>query len=231
MHDERGLVVLVLGVIADDELATDLLGPQVLRPPGRVVRDHRVGGVEDPLRRPVVLVEHDHRRLGERLLEPHQVPVVRPAEPVHRVVGDDPAGHEVVRLLDVEVVDLRVELDGSTETTRSNAPFSFTITMPGSTAAAGVNGRSVLVAPAPRLAARRAVYSTSTSSTARICSTVSAISAMSALTVSNRQSMSRRSGRIEEAELLLEDAATFLVAAEQLDAMEGPAHRAARRTT
>ena len=70
-HDERGLVVLVFGVVAGDELAADLLGPQLLRAARRVVGDDRVGGVEDALRRPVVLLEHDHRRVGEHLLEPH----------------------------------------------------------------------------------------------------------------------------------------------------------------
>ena len=111
VHDEGGFIVLVLGVVANDQLATDLLGPEVLRAPRRVVRDHRVGRVEDPLRGPVVLVEDDHRRLGKRLLEPHEVPEVSPAEAVHRVVRDDAAGHEVVGLLDVEVVDLRIEID------------------------------------------------------------------------------------------------------------------------
>ena len=85
VHHEVGLVVLVLGVVAGDELAADLLGPEVLRPARRVVGDDRVGGVEDRLARPVVLVEHDDRRLGELLLEPHQVPVVRPAELVDRL--------------------------------------------------------------------------------------------------------------------------------------------------
>ena len=69
VHHERGLVVLVLGVVAGDELTTDLFGPQVLRPACRVVGDHRVGGVEDALARPVVLLHHDDGRLGEHLLE------------------------------------------------------------------------------------------------------------------------------------------------------------------
>ena len=107
MHDERGLVVLVFGVVPRDGLAADLLGPEVLRAARRVVRDHGVGGVEDVLGRPVVLLEHDDRRVRELLLEPHQVPEVRPAELVDRVVRDDAFGDEVVRVLDVEVVDRR----------------------------------------------------------------------------------------------------------------------------
>ena len=64
----------------------------------RVVRDHRVRGVEDALGRPVVLVEHDDRRVGERLLEPQQVPEVGAAELyiALRVVTDD---HDAAMLL------------------------------------------------------------------------------------------------------------------------------------
>ena len=86
MHHVRGLVVLVLRVVAGDELAADLLGPQLLRPARRVVGDDGVRGVEDPLGRPVVLLEHDHRRLGEHLLEPHDVAKVGPAELVDRLI-------------------------------------------------------------------------------------------------------------------------------------------------
>ena len=31
-HDERGFVVLVVALVADDQLAVALLGPEVLRP-------------------------------------------------------------------------------------------------------------------------------------------------------------------------------------------------------
>ncbi len=87
VHDERGFVVLVFGLVAGEQLTTDLIGPQVLRAPSRVVRDHRVGGIEDALRGAVVLLHHDHTRLGERLLEPHQVAKVSTAEPVDRLIG------------------------------------------------------------------------------------------------------------------------------------------------
>ena len=116
-HDERGFVVLVVALEADDRLARALVGPEMLRPVRRVVLDHRVRGVEDALRRPVVLVEHDRDRVGERLLELQQVPEVRAAELVDRVVRDDPVRDEVVRAIDVEVVHRLVErnhLDAST---------------------------------------------------------------------------------------------------------------------
>ena len=110
--DERSLVVLVLRVVAGDELAADLLGPEVLRTACRVVGDDRVGGVEDALAGAVVLLHDDDRRLGEELLELHQVAEIGSAELVDRVVGDESLGHEVVRARDVEVVDGDVEVDG-----------------------------------------------------------------------------------------------------------------------
>ena len=85
-HPAR-LVALVLGVVADDRLAAALVGPQLLRLAAQVVGDDRVGGVEDRLGRAVVLVEHDHRGVGERLLELEDVADVRAAEPVDRLVG------------------------------------------------------------------------------------------------------------------------------------------------
>ena len=108
-HDERGLVVLVVALVADDRLARTLVGPEMLGPVRRVVLDHRVRGVEDALTRPVVLVEHDRDRFRKLLLELQQVPKVRPAELVDRVVGDDPVRDEVVRAIDVEVVHRLVE--------------------------------------------------------------------------------------------------------------------------
>ncbi len=78
--------MLVLGVVAGDELAADLFGPEVLGTARRVVGDHRVGGVEDALAGAVVLLHEDDRRLGEGLLELRQVPEVRPAEFVDRLI-------------------------------------------------------------------------------------------------------------------------------------------------
>src|SRR3546814_5755735 len=49
---------LVLRQEAREELAADLLGPEVLGPTRRVVGDDGVGGIEDPLGGPVVLLQH-----------------------------------------------------------------------------------------------------------------------------------------------------------------------------
>ena len=68
-RDPRGLVALVLGVVADDAVAGAELAPQLLVLAARVVGDDRVGGVEDGLRAAVVLVEHDRGDVVERLLE------------------------------------------------------------------------------------------------------------------------------------------------------------------
>ena len=85
--DPLGFVALVLGVVAGDELAAHLLGPQRLGLAHGVVGDDRVGGVEDRLGRPVVLLEHDHRGVGERLLELEDVPNVSASKSVHTLVG------------------------------------------------------------------------------------------------------------------------------------------------
>ncbi len=80
-------VVLVLGPVPDDPLAVAGVGPQRLRLARDVVGDHRVGGVEDGLGRPEVLVQDDGGGVGEGLLEVEDVGDVRPPEPVHRLVA------------------------------------------------------------------------------------------------------------------------------------------------
>jgi chemotaxis signal transduction protein len=69
----------------------------------------RVRRAEDRLRRAVVLLELDDGRVGIVVLEVEDVADVGAAEAVDRVVGDEPFGDEVVRVLDVEVVHRRVE--------------------------------------------------------------------------------------------------------------------------
>ena len=93
LDDPLRLVGLVVGVVADDGLAAALVGPQLLGLAAQVVGDDRVGGVEDGLGRPVVLLEHDHRGVGERLLELEDVADVGASEPIDRVVHEHAVGH------------------------------------------------------------------------------------------------------------------------------------------
>ena len=66
---------------------------------------------QDRVRRAVVLLERDHLRVREVVLELEDVADVGSSEGVDRVVGHEPVGDEVVRPLDVEVVHRRFELD------------------------------------------------------------------------------------------------------------------------
>jgi hypothetical protein len=102
--DPHRLVALVLGVVADDAVTHARVGPQRLRLAFDVVLDHRIGGVEDGLRRPVVLVEHDRGDLGERILELQDVPEVGPTKFVDRVVHEHAVGDVRVRGRHLEVV-------------------------------------------------------------------------------------------------------------------------------
>ncbi len=86
--DEAGLVVLVLGPVADDPVAAPDVGPQVLGLAVDVVGDHGVGGVEDRLRAAVVLVEDDRRdTIRKGVLELHDVAQVGTPEAVDRLVA------------------------------------------------------------------------------------------------------------------------------------------------
>ena len=84
-HEAR-LRVLVVALADLDRVALPDVGPQLLAHPPAVVGDHRVGGVEDRLRRAVVLLELDLVRVGEVVLEVEDVADVGAAEPVDRVV-------------------------------------------------------------------------------------------------------------------------------------------------
>src|SRR5207247_9959770 len=55
--------------ISRDAFAGTGVGPQLLRLAPEVVGDDGVGSVEDRLRAAVVLLQHDNRGVGERLLE------------------------------------------------------------------------------------------------------------------------------------------------------------------
>ena len=120
LGDEARLVPLVVGDVADDAGAVAGVGPQLLGLAALVVPDHGVRGVEDRLRRAVVLLEQDRGGVGEVLLEVHDVADVGAAERVDRLVGvadDHQLGgrHAVGSLLgrEVPVVRRLLELVGA----------------------------------------------------------------------------------------------------------------------
>ena len=65
--DEIRFVTFVIGRVDPDRLALGALGPQVLAQPSSVVRDDRIGRVQDRRRRAVVLFELDDRTCPESL--------------------------------------------------------------------------------------------------------------------------------------------------------------------
>ena len=84
---ERRLVVFVLGVETDNGRPLPQVAPQTLRLAAFVVGDHRVGGGENGLRGPVVLLQHHHFGLREVPLKGVYVADVGPSEPVNGLVG------------------------------------------------------------------------------------------------------------------------------------------------
>ena len=106
-RDPLGLLVLAVGLEALDEHAARVLGPELLVLAALVARHDRVRGVEDELRRAVVLLQLDDRRVGVVALEVEDVAQVRAAPAVDAlvVVADD--GEVVVlaaRAADPEVL-------------------------------------------------------------------------------------------------------------------------------
>ncbi len=82
-----GLVVLVLGLIVVERLALTSLAPEMLGLALGIVGDDGVGGVEDGLGGPVVLVEDHHPGVGIVLLELEDVADVCATKPVDALVG------------------------------------------------------------------------------------------------------------------------------------------------
>ena len=109
--DEPRLGVLVVHLADADGVAVAEVRPQRLELLRAVVGDDRVRGAQDRLRRAVVLLELDDRRVGIVVLEVQEVADVGSTEAVDRVVGDEPVRDEVVRVLDVDVVHRRAERD------------------------------------------------------------------------------------------------------------------------
>ncbi len=83
---ELGFVDLVVGLEALDGLTHTGVGPQVLRFAAEVVGDDGVGGVEDGLRRAIVLLEEDDGGIGEGVFELEDVAHVGTTEAVHTLV-------------------------------------------------------------------------------------------------------------------------------------------------
>ena len=85
-HHEARLGVLVLQLAHVHRVALAQLRPERLVLARAVVGDDRVGRVQDRLRRAVVLLELDHRGVGEVVLEVEDVADVGAAEAVDRLV-------------------------------------------------------------------------------------------------------------------------------------------------
>ena len=93
--DEVGLLELVVAAEVDDLRAALAIGPEPLVLAVAVLADDRRRGVEDDLRRAVVLLEPDDRALrGKSLLEVEDVAQVGAAPLVDRLIGiaDDARG-------------------------------------------------------------------------------------------------------------------------------------------
>ena len=84
--DPLGLLLLVVGLEALDPDAAGVLGPELLVLARRVARHDRVGGIEDQLRRAVVLLELDDRGVRPVALEVEDVAQVRAAPRIDRLV-------------------------------------------------------------------------------------------------------------------------------------------------
>ena len=85
--DEVGLGVLGVGDVPDHLLAGALVAPQPLRLALGVAVDHRVGGRQDRLGGPVVLLQQDRARVRVVALELEDVADRGAAERVDRLVG------------------------------------------------------------------------------------------------------------------------------------------------
>ncbi len=86
LGDELGLGALVDALLEPQQFTTAPLGPQGLGVALAVLRDHRVGRVEDDAGRAVVLLELDHRRVGVIAVEAEEVFRLGAAPAVDRLV-------------------------------------------------------------------------------------------------------------------------------------------------
>ncbi len=109
VDDVGRLFVFVVRLMDGDLRAPGALGPQALVLAAGILADHALRGVENHLRRAIVLLEKDDARAGKVLLHLQQDAWVGAAPAIDRVMGDDPIRDEIVRSLDVQVVDRRIE--------------------------------------------------------------------------------------------------------------------------
>ena len=86
-HYPAGLVVLVVGPEPGDGVAGAGVGPQLLWLATHILRDDGVGGVQNGLGGPVVLVQDDDCGVRARPLEFEDVADVSTPEPVDRLVA------------------------------------------------------------------------------------------------------------------------------------------------
>ena len=85
--DPCRLIAFVLGVEADDLLAPVVIRPQVLGGTTHIVGDDGIGGVENSLSGPIVLVQHDDGGVGKRLFELVDVADIGTTEPVNGLIA------------------------------------------------------------------------------------------------------------------------------------------------
>ena len=74
-------------MVADDLVARPLVGPQLLGLTSNIAGNDGVGGIEDRLGRAIVLLEHHHGGVRERLLELEDVADVGTPEGIDGLVG------------------------------------------------------------------------------------------------------------------------------------------------
>ena len=84
---EAGFIVLVVGDVGDDGRTRSGVGPQALGPAAAVARDDAIGGVEDGLRRPVVLLQQHGLGIGIVALELLDVANRRATEGIDGLIG------------------------------------------------------------------------------------------------------------------------------------------------
>ena len=97
-RDEVSLFELVVAAEADDLRTALAVGPQLLVLAVPVLADHRRRGVEDHLRRAIVLLEADDLRFRKIALEVEDVLEVGAAPLVDRLIGISDDGEVPMRL-------------------------------------------------------------------------------------------------------------------------------------